>query len=938
MEIIKELIDKNKDYKEVRDFALNNLKNLTEQELYILINLDLIQEDDFIGNEGILTEDIVLRLIEIKKIRNSKDGDLNILGKKILTENQKSNMSLYYQRRIINDKEIEDSDKHVNNQTIINFAFKNEQAMTLLLKENLISNENLKKYKPSEAFIYKMMNVLKGNKFVLMNVMNISVEQLNIVANMLLELALSNNKRKENLTCLLNLASNNKCNNQLVGTIEKIIGKINNENENENQKDFQFYIKGLKEDYSDFFGEKVAEENLEIEMYEMLKDFFINDESVDSIHKDKIKQLILNKKILLSSYAFNDVNVLADEVLDIKTITGLNFFINLISENPTTKCLLRTDMTKSFYYQMKDKIIDNSENNESLVRAIFFEGRIRDKDIDVVNLCKEVLPYVKKETLLSIVSKLKLRDVFSNELIKNIDNDIAINMGFNGLEDCYRKIIKIFENRFEKGNEKDNEKDLLLKFKIMFNNVSSFNIDSESIVNIREVFEKHSLTMSDDFKEFLNERDAIRFIVKEDQNSLKILLEKREQIAVGFDFFANQNKYIFDDSYEILEDIPQKIIAINQGSVSFRPLVFINKIFKNETAIEKYLSCSNGEKALITVLLGILENHKIMEYQEDVTKFSKMIVKKIGEKRFMEQLFSAIPTNASLINFTTIKQPEIASLDFLKKIIGKDYLNSEEMKNLILNSFKKSKFSIENQELVKEIILSGLETDECDVLVKKLSVVRGGYEKEPDNNFIKRLIEQSKKIVPDVIKKLENQWIYENQDGFQFMIENQLFNEFFKNDENVKKILNTDLYKKSGDGLITMLAKKMLLKNSQDNNFVELYLEDVSKNGVRTLNNMDIYNMLDIKDILNTERLMNIFNIISCTRLKDDVLDYPSWITVNEDVRSYLKETCGSFCINLMTDNLGEKEYLEDWLIVMHEQKEMRKAIGNTKLKKTRKF
>lgn len=130
----------------------------------------------------------------------------------------------------------------------------------------------------------------------------------------------------------------------------------------------------------------------------------------------------------------------------------------------------------------------------------------------------------------------------------------------------------------------------------------------------------------------------------------------------------------------------------------------------------------------------------------------------------------------------------------------------------------------------------------------------------------------------------------------------------------------------------------MLLKNSQDNNFVELYLEDVSKNGVRTLNNMDIYNMLDIKDILNTERLMNIFNIISCTRLKDDVLDYPSWITVNEDVRSYLKETCGSFCINLMTDNLGEKEYLEDWLIVMHEQKEMRKAIGNTKLKKTRKF
>lgn len=936
MEIIKELIDKNKDYKEVRDFALNNLKNLTEQELYILINLDLIQEDDFIGNEGILTEDIVLRLIEIKKIRNSKDGDLNILGKKILTENQKSNMSLYYQRRIINDKEIEDSDKHVNNQTIINFAFKNEQAMTLLLKENLISNENLKKYKPSEAFIYKMMNVLKGNKFVLMNVMNISVEQLNIVANMLLELALSNNKRKENLTCLLNLASNNKCNNQLVGTIEKIIGKINNENEN--QKDFQFYIKGLKEDYSDFFGEKVAEENLEIEMYEMLKDFFINDESVDSIHKDKIKQLILNKKILLSSYAFNDVNVLADEVLDIKTITGLNFFINLISENPTTKCLLRTDMTKSFYYQMKDKIIDNSENNESLVRAIFFEGRIRDKDIDVVNLCKEVLPYVKKETLLSIISKLKLRDVFSNELIKNIDNDIAINMGFNGLEDCYRKIIKIFENRFEKGNEKDNEKDLLLKFKIMFNNVSSFNIDSESIVNIREVFEKHSLTMSDDFKEFLNERDAIRFIVKEDQNSLKILLEKREQIAVGFDFFANQNKYIFDDSYEILEDIPQKIIAINQGSVSFRPLVFINKIFKNETAIEKYLSCSNGEKALITVLLGILENHKIMEYQEDVTKFSKMIVEKIGEKRFMEQLFSAIPTNASLINFTTIKQPEIASLDFLKKIIGKDYLNSEEMKNLILNSFKKSKFSIENQELVKEIILSGLETDECDVLVKKLSVVRGGYEKERDNNFIKKLIEPSKKIVPDVIKKLENQWIYENQDGFQFMIENQLFNEFFKNDENVKKILNTDLYKKSGDGLITMLAKKMLLKNSQDNNFVELYLENVSKKGVRTLNNMDIYNMLDIKDILNTERLMNIFNIISCTRLKDDVLDYPSWITVNEDIRSYLKETCGSFCINLMTDNLGKKEYLEDWLIVMHEQKEMRKAIGNTKLKKTRKF
>lgn len=934
MEIIKELIDKNKDYKEVRDFALNNLKNLTEQELYILINLDLIQEDDFIGNEGILTEDIVLRLIEIKKIRNSKDGDLNILGKKILTENQKSNMSLYYQRRIINDKEIEDSDKHVNNQTIINFAFKNEQAMTLLLKENLISNENLKKYKPSEAFIYKMMNVLKGNKFVLMNVMNISVEQLNIVANMLLELALSNNKRKENLTCLLNLASNNKCNNQLVGTIEKIIGKINNEN----QKDFQFYIKGLKEDYSDFFGEKIAEENLEIEMYEMLKDFFINDESVDSIHKDKIKQLILSKKILLSSYAFNDVNVLADEVLDIKTTTGLNFFINLISENPTTKCLLRTDMTKSFYYQMKEKIIDNSENNESLVRAIFFEGRIRDKDIDVVNLCKEVLPYVKKETLLSIVSKLKLRDVFSNELIKNIDNDIAINMGFNGLEDCYRKIIKIFENRFEKGNEKDNEKDLLLNFKIMFNNVSSFKIDSESIVNIREVFEKHSLIMSDDFKEFLNERDAIKFIVKEDQNSLKILLEKREQIAVGFDFFTNQNKYIFDDSYEILEDIPQKIIAINQGSVSFRPLVFINKIFKNETAIEKYLSCSNGEKALITVLLGILENHKTMEYQEDVTKFSKMIVKKIGEKRFMEQLFSAIPTNASLINFTTIKQPEIASLDFLKKIIGKDYLNSEEMKNLILNSFKKSKFSIENQELVKEIILSGLETDECDVLVKKLSVVRGGYEKEPDNNFIKRLIEQSKKIVPDVIKKLENQWIYENQDGFQFMIENQLFNEFFKNDENVKKILNTDLYKKSGDGLITMLAKKMLLKNSQDNNFIELYLEDVSKNGVRTLNNMDIYNMLDLKDILNTERLMNIFNIISCTRLKDDVLDYPSWITVNEDVRSYLKETCGSFCINLMTDNLGEKEYLEDWLIVMHEQKEMRKAIGNTKLKKTRKF
>lgn len=912
MNIVQDLITGNRSSQEIIEHAKINLHNLSEDDIFILVYLNMLNHDDLRDIKQCLSEDVILRLISnLNKILKNEKEDVKGLDF-IKKEPVKKN----------NEKEFFYFLNNSNNADNIFFDYVNS-----LDKEVLTDNVMLLCIKLLKGGLTKNILDMEASSNVLFSL--IKNEQNSIA----LKLKVTRDSVKE--TCKKLLISKDFYSNELIDIIS--IGKKNGFINNEMLEIFENMQSQL---LLKIKGENSEEERI---IKRIMAEYLITEifsKNIDNKYKDKILEVLKVKELFLFEEGIlyeNFKNEYYYNQIIIENENDYQYFEKLLDLNVMFYKFLKEDKTKKVYNYLGRKL-DSELDSESEAKKELFFSLFREhimkmffsyENENKLDVQEDYVLLLTKDRMSRLLNLKNLEGCvsFNVNFLNFLNNENAQKMKFKGVEDFYsffvdKCILSDGEEHFKKWTQLENVKKIISNQmipSIMKNNTSISEEFKSKVFPFKIEVEFSELQ---DYKQ--NRKKGSNILSGLSFNVDNISKEsEKENIFLAVDEFGLFNNYTLklskEDSW--LNEINEKIKKIKTANVIIKDDVM--KFLTDPVIVNSYMKEPEGVDVIIIMAL------KIKSVEEELFLNT---IKFLREKNIKDDYLLKIlmKENKEERNVLMLNVQTLNDLDYLKKIFSLDFLYSKQSREIIIKKLSSDNVQVSKQDLLIDLIIRS-KNDE-NLIIPMCNLYNQNKEDLLNSTLLEHVI-NGKLINKIMLENIEDKvWVKKNEQVIYLIALKKDLSEMLSKDFK-KKLLNSDIFN-NNDYVSRETAKNFLL-NSNDDKFIDEYIEHVKTTGRRTLSSVQMYEIFKFNDILNTEKVIEFMNIITGTR-KESVSLIPEWLVLNKELRMVLKELTGTSCIELINNfSLTSKEW-EDQIIIKYEEIEMQKEIKHSVGKKIR--